>query len=182
MKMARVKGKKAKRQSRLMASVLLLSIVFAVDFHFLAQEQTGGTYQIEKSVIASGGNASSGGNYSLESTSGQAVAGGFIQDTSYSIHSGFWTPIFAPTAASVSVSGRVMTTDGRGLKNAVVVLADMNGYTRTARTSTFGYYHFKEVDVGQTYIFNARSKSYQFTPQTVSVFDNIRNLNFIATN
>lgn len=48
----------------------------------------------------------------------------------------------APTAAEVSLSGRVMTADGRGLQNAIVLLTDETGNTRTTLTSSLGYYNF----------------------------------------
>lgn len=64
--------------------------------------------------------------------------------------------------------------------NATVSLTDANGAARTARTSAFGYFQFEDVEVGQTYIISVISKRYQFTPQTVSVFENIEDLNFTA--
>jgi hypothetical protein len=86
-----------------------------------------------------------------------------------------------PTAANVSVSGRVLTANGAGLRNAVVILTDSNGNTRTARTGSFGYYNFTEVEAGRTYIFAVQSKRYQFTPQVVSVFENVSDLNFYSS-
>jgi len=139
-----------------------------------------GTYQIEKSVIASGGGASSGGTYSLESTTGQPLAGGFMQGSLYSVFSGFLTPNLAPTAAGVTVAGRVLTPTGRGLTSATVLLTDAFGNTRTTRTSTFGYYRFEEVEAGQTYIFSVRSKRYQFAPQVIAVNEDMEDLNFTA--
>jgi plastocyanin domain-containing protein len=88
--------------------------------------------------------------------------------------------LLVPTAASVSVSGRVLTPDGRGLTNATVILTDSNRNIQTTRTSTFGYYRFDEVEAGQTYIFSVRSKRYQFTPQVVTVMEDLSDLNFTA--
>ena len=87
--------------------------------------------------------------------------------------------VLAPTAASVSVSGRVLVND-RGLRNAFVTLTDQNGNTRTVRSSSFGYYRFDEVEVGQTYIVSVRSKRYQFAPQVVSVSEELSELNFYS--
>ena len=83
-------------------------------------------------------------------------------------------------AANASVSGRVLTPDGRGLMNAVVVLTDMNGTARSVRTNPFGYYRFDDVEVAQTYIFNVKSKSYSFAPQAVTVMEDLTGLNFTA--
>ncbi len=86
----------------------------------------------------------------------------------------------APTAASVSVGGRVLTDRGRGLTNDFVVLTDKNGNTRTARTTAFGYYRFADVAAGETYILSVRSKRYSFAPQVVSVTEDLTELNFTA--
>ena len=87
---------------------------------------------------------------------------------------------FAPTAAEVSVGGRVTISKNRELSNAVVYLTDSNGATRSARTNQFGYYRFNEVESGETYMLNVSSKRFTFVPQIVSVMDEINNLNFAA--
>ena len=86
----------------------------------------------------------------------------------------------APTAANVSISGRVTTTNGAGLRNAVVTLTDSAGNTRTARTGSFGYYSFNEVEAGQTYTIAVNSKRFVFASQVVSVSDSITDLDFTA--
>jgi hypothetical protein len=87
-----------------------------------------------------------------------------------------------PTAAPVSISGRVMTAEGIGIGNASITLRDAEGNVRGARTSTFGYYNFDDIEVGQTYIVNIKSKGYSFVQPTrvVSLVDAISDLNFIA--
>jgi hypothetical protein len=87
---------------------------------------------------------------------------------------------FAPTAANVSIFGRVSNADGRGLSGAIVTLTNQNGVTRTARTSTFGNFRFEEVATEQTYVVSVISKRYQFAPQVISVLDEISDLNFTA--
>ena len=86
----------------------------------------------------------------------------------------------APTAASVSVSGRVTTPDGRGLRNAVVTMADSQGTTRSARTSSFGNFRFDNVAAGGTYILTVQAKLYQFQPRVVSVVDEMTGVDFVA--
>ena len=85
-----------------------------------------------------------------------------------------------PTAASVSVAGRVQDGTGRGVANAVVSLTAQNGNARTARTNAFGNYRFDEVESGQTYIVAVQSKRYQFAPQVITVSEEIGELNFYA--
>jgi len=48
---------------------------------------------------------------------------------------------FAPTAANVTVSGRILTAEG-GLRNARVVLTDSSGNSRTFLTNSFGLLSF----------------------------------------
>ena len=88
--------------------------------------------------------------------------------------------VLAPTAANVSVSGRVLTPNSRGLMNATVTLIDASGNSRSARTNPFGYFHFDAVQAGQTYVINVRSKSYSFLPQIVTVMGDLTELNFTA--
>lgn len=75
----------------------------------------------------------------------------------------------APTAASVTIGGRILTPEGRALRNALVTLTSANGESRTVLTSAFGHYRFSGVAVGETYVLGAASKSYQFAPQAVLI-------------
>ncbi|MDQ4122566.1 MAG: hypothetical protein M3209_14100 [Acidobacteriota bacterium] len=83
------------------------------------------------------------------------------------------------TAAKITVAGRV-SNGKRGVAGAFVQLTDQNGNTRGTRTNSFGYYRFDDVDAGQTYIFNAYSKQFQFAPQVVTINETAENLNFEA--
>src|SRR5688500_2570580 len=102
----------------------------------IASAQMGGIYQIEKNVVASGGSTSFGGDYSLESTAGQSVAGGFIESSPYRAYSGFWAPSLSPTAAHVYVGGRVITTDGRGISHVLVTLITRDGTILSSLTAS----------------------------------------------
>ena len=86
----------------------------------------------------------------------------------------------APLAANVSIAGRVLTNSGESLRNAVVVLTDSAGVSRSARTNAFGYFRFEEVEAGQNYIIEIRSKQAQFNPQIIAVSEDITDLEFIA--
>jgi predicted outer membrane repeat protein len=85
-----------------------------------------------------------------------------------------------PTAANVSVSGRIFTPDGYGLRNARVILTDSGGSARTAISSSFGFYRFDNVTAGEIYVLSVSSKRYQFSPQVVNVMEEINELNFSA--
>ena len=171
-----------KMKKRLTIISFVVALVIGAAITATAQVATGGTYSLDQSVIAGGGGQNAaGGTYSLDGTIGQAIAGTTSSNSPFSVAGGFFTaaPV-APTAASVSVSGRVVTDDGRGLRNARVVLTDAIGNSRTALTTSFGYYRFDDVAAGQTYIISVASKRFQFAPQVITVSEEIENLNFSA--
>jgi hypothetical protein len=84
----------------------------------------------------------------------------------------------SPTAANVSVSGRVLMPDGNGLRNAVVSMADQNGVTRTAISNSFGWYRFDNVESGQTYFMAVRAKKFSFSTRLLNVSDEMTDVDF----
>ncbi len=146
--------------------------------------QSGGAYEITQFVIATG-NRSSGGTFAVENTGGQPFAGGFLQNSPYALYIGFWTPpALAPTAARVTVGGRVTTQNGQGIRNVLMTLTDSNGAIRTTQTTTFGFYRFTEVRVGETYLLTISSKRFIFGNQTriLNVAEELSDLDFIGEN
>jgi hypothetical protein len=85
-----------------------------------------------------------------------------------------------PTAASVTISGRVITSNGRGLFNALVALTNENGETRYARTSISGRYRFNDVAAGSSAVITVVSKRYAFPPQVLMVTGEALNVDFLA--
>ena len=162
----------------LSAAILLLFI------SIVGAAQSGGNYELRQSVIASGGGSNStGAQFSVSGTTGQAIAGIVSTDSNYSLRGGFWAfDSLAPTAALVSISGRVLTADGQGIRNISVKLSDANGGIRLTKTGSFGYFRFTEVEVGQIYILEVTGKKFTFSNPTrvLSVFDEITNVDFIA--
>ncbi len=88
--------------------------------------------------------------------------------------------ITAPTAASVSVAGRVLSSFGRGISNAIITSTDQNGIVQTARTNSFGYYRFNAMSAGQTYVLSVRHKQYTFAAQVISVSEDLSGFDFVA--
>ncbi len=91
--------------------------------------------------------------------------------------------VMIPTStvtANVSISGRITTPDGFGVRNAVVTLTDSSGNKRSTRTGTFGHYSFSNVQTGTGYTMSVAAKALTFTPQTFDVTDHITGLNFVA--
>lgn len=89
---------------------------------------------------------------------------------------------FVPTAANVSVGGRIVNESGRGLSRTQITLTDTSGNIRTAIANPFGYYRFENVEVGQTYIIQASGKGLQFlnNPRILIINDELQNEDFIA--
>lgn len=88
--------------------------------------------------------------------------------------------IFLVTAASVSLSGRVLTSKGSGLRNAQVLLTDMNGRVRTVVSNAFGNFMFDGLESGQSYVVSVKSKQFTFSPKFVSLGDNLSGLELTA--
>ncbi|MEQ1606339.1 MAG: proprotein convertase P-domain-containing protein [Pyrinomonadaceae bacterium] len=96
------------------------------------------------------------------------------------IKGGWGIELLPSTAAGVEVSGRVLTPDGRGLRNATVTITDQAGNRRTATTGSFGYYNFIDVEAGGTYAVGVSARRYRFTPRIVQVQDTLTDVDFVG--
>jgi hypothetical protein len=76
------------------------------------------------------------------------------------------TPVVSPP---VTVSGKVLTSDGRGLRNATVLMTDSQNNVRPATTSSFGFFSFDNVLTGDTYTFRVQSRSFRYSPQSMLI-------------
>lgn len=138
-----------------------------------------------------------GGLYNLSDLACTETAGGVpaVLNTTFSFANGtvhivpdegeFITCTFTntqqrPSAAGVSVSGRVTTPDGRGLRNAIVYITDSLGTRQSTTTSSFGTYTFDNVAAGESYVVGVQSKLYRFSTQFVQVNDTLTGVDFIG--
>jgi hypothetical protein len=71
--------------------VFLLCISFALLASFRASGQSGGIFEIKRSVIAGGGGLAGGDIFSLDGTIGEPVAGTTISGGIFSAEGGFWS-------------------------------------------------------------------------------------------
>lgn len=92
----------------------------------------------------------------------------------------FVQQVVGPTAANVSVSGRVIDTEGRGVSGARVAVQNQAGDTLWAITNPFGYYRVDGVGVGETYLVSVQHKRYVFQPRALTVNDELTDVDFIA--
>ncbi|MBK8301972.1 MAG: carboxypeptidase regulatory-like domain-containing protein [Chloracidobacterium sp.] len=71
-------------------------------------------------------------------------------------------------ASSVTISGRVLTAQGRGVRNAVVRLTLPDMTIRTVVSGPLGQFSFANVTTGQTYGLTATGRRFAFGTQNVS--------------
>lgn len=85
-----------------------------------------------------------------------------------------------PTAASVTVSGRVLADlDGRGVTNARVTMTDQEGRTRTVFTGRTGRFTFENVETGRVYVISVGSRRFTYVPRVINVLDNMNDVDFV---
>lgn len=96
---------------------------------------------------------------------------------------GWGIEFLAPTAAPASITGRVMTSEGIGIRNARVVVTG-NSLTQpiTVVTGSFGYYSIDGLQAGETYVITVNSKRFNFTvpSRVITLVDNLENVDFTA--
>lgn len=113
-------------------------------------------------------------NASLDAANNQITAFGVSRFSDW----GIGGQTLVPTAAQLSVSGRVFATNGHGLRNAIVQLTDASGKTRQAISSSFGHYRFDGIEAGQTVIVSVASKRYFFAPQALTLSGDAMEVDF----
>lgn len=144
--------------------------------------QSGSGFQLERSAVSNSGGSAAGGTFTSESTTGQAILGVASAGGSLVATFGFWASDLAPTAAPVSLSGKVRDAAGRGLPGAMVILSDPEGNVAGAVTSSFGNFRFEGLPAGGFYILSVSAKGTSFKEPVIFVnaFENIDGLEFIA--
>lgn len=91
-----------------------------------------------------------------------------------------WTMLgtAVPTAADVTVSGRVTNANGYGLSKARVTLSDGEGNVLTAITNPFGYYFIDNAQAGSLYVVSVSAKRHSFESRTISLVDSLADVDF----
>jgi hypothetical protein len=88
-----------------------------------------------------------------------------------------------PTAAGVSVSGRVLSPEGRGITNAVITVAG-NSLAKpiSVLTGRNGRYTIEGLTAGQTYVVTVVSRRFTFAEpsRVITLYDNLSGLDFNA--
>jgi hypothetical protein len=84
------------------------------------------------------------------------------------------------TASGVSVSGRVIQGEGRGIRNARVVITDATGISRTVMTGSRGSFRFEDVMAGETYTISVAARRFTIIPRVITVTDELTDVDFVA--
>lgn len=84
------------------------------------------------------------------------------------------------TSAEVSISGKIMSQTGVGIRAATVILTDQKGNSQSKRSNEFGQYKFDDVAVGQIYTVTVKAKGYSFNTVTVQLQEELTDLNIIC--
>lgn len=137
--------------------------------HFLLSDYNNGTPGTREKNL---GNAAA-----LGVTSGDRIT---ATATDAEGNSSEFTPAVPLSSSPVTISGRVTTPSGLGLRNAIVTLVEPSGVRRTATTSSFGIYSFANVPAGQSYTISVSSKRYRFAPRIQTIDQNLNNLDFVG--
>ena len=91
--------------------------------------------------------------------------------------------VLGPSAAGVSLSGRVITSSGLGIAKARITLTGGGLMDPVSViTNPFGYYSLPDVPAGDTYIVTVSTKRYSFAQPSlvVTVNDSVADLDFQA--
>lgn len=167
-------------------SYLFLFLIVAAGLctSLTAQVATGGGYTLEQAVVGNGGTTTGDAQYTIDATAGQPAAGGNLVGPNYGVRDGFWSRLaIGTTAADVLVSGRVLTSNGNGLRGVRVTLTGGQlTAPRQAITGSFGYFTFIDIEAGHTYIVTVHSKLYNFSQpsQAITAMDNVTGIEFVG--
>lgn len=170
-------------RTRTYLKILLLTTSFLGTV--FSQVPSGGPYTLDQFVIAGGGDLSCGGpcngapTLTVTGTVGQNLAGTRSTGAGYALTGGFWQGSLVPTAAHVTVGGRVLASDGRAVGRAIVIFAAADGTSRTSISNYFGYYQIDGLNAGEAYLVTVSARRLQFTPRVVMVTDNLADLDLV---
>ncbi len=143
----------------------------------------GATVSIPAGTIVPGGATFSGtmnGGTPFSGTFVNNIGSGFSTLDGFGFINAQYAVSLSPTTVGLRISGRVLTSGGRGVRGASVVISDSLGQTRSVRTGPLGNFVITNIQAGETYVVSVFSRRFQFTPRQVQITDNIVGLNFVA--
>lgn len=107
-----------------------------------------------------------------------------VVDSGESVTCTFASQQLAPTAAPISLSGRVVTDSGKGIRGVTVSLQNAaTGEILTSSTNTFGSFSFDNLPAGGFYVVwvdDTRRYTFANSVQSFSLSDNLTGLYFVG--
>src|SRR5690606_233981 len=88
--------------------------------------------------------------------------------------------ITGPSAAGVTLQGRVLTAAGNAIQNARVLVTDEDSQVFVARTNTFGYFQVHDLEAGHNYIVSAVARNHSFGAQAITLNEQVTQINIIS--
>jgi hypothetical protein len=147
-------------------------------------------YNEPGSAVGGTGTQTLMGNFGLTNANGtwslfvRDDAGLFTREAITGCIGGGWGLEFlGSTAANGYISGRVTTSDGRGIRNARVTISGNSlPESRVVQTGSFGYFSFDGLQTGQTYVVTVSSQRYTFSvpSRVITLVDNVADADFTA--
>lgn len=146
---------------QVLSAITRVAVIFLLSS--LVSAQSGGTFLIEKNVIAGGGGQSTGGTFSVNGTIGQPLAGTTSGGGTFIVESGFWTS--SPLSLSGTITYGNAATPPRFISNVTLTGAGSPG---VATTSSF--------PDGTYFLSGFGSGAYTVTPTKVGGVNGIASL------
>jgi hypothetical protein len=148
-------------------------------------------YNLPGGVVGGTGTQTLSGNYGGTNSNGvwslyvrnQAPPPDSPAGLSGSVAGGWGLEFVSSTAANASISGRVLTADGRGIRNARIVISGNSlEHPISVTTGSFGWYTFDGLRTGETYVLTVNSRRFTFSipSRVISLVDNVADADFIA--
>ncbi len=108
-------------------------------------------------------------------TDPEAVAG-------FSVSQAARFTIFGESSApsNFSISGRVLTANGLGLRNAIVILTGSNGESLRVNTNSLGFYQLVDLAIRGQYQLGVSSKRYRFASRVLDISGDLADIDFIG--
>lgn len=155
----------------------LLFLAFAVSTGY---PQSGGTFNITSSTVAGGSAKASGGVFTSALTIGQPVDGSPATGGTFDVAAGLPASSQVPGVAAYAIAGRIISAQGRGIRNAKVTLTPQSGVPRLVVSGHVGGYRFDDLLPGQTYTLTVSSRRFTFNPVIVPLASDVTGLNISA--
>jgi hypothetical protein len=88
--------------------------------------------------------------------------------------------IGAPTVSLVSISGRVLSTDGRGITNVNVSATGPAGEVFQTRTVRTGFFRLDGLEPGKAYLIEGHARRFVISPQSLTPMENITDVMLVG--